>query len=180
MKGGTVVKVFVIAFLLFLLTVALGLIFNWGTYLKEKTTVQGQSLTESESQQILADTNTEEALAKKKRRAVSVEIVSDSTVNTTTEQIKNDCIRASRRAGVGDSEIHAVVQECVELSLQTRKNQPVSGRVSDANSNMEFTTDSNMSLTRGACEMVVSEQQQSLNNEEKERLIIQCVKENSQ
>jgi hypothetical protein len=182
MKYKTVVKVLVLAFLLFLLTVVLGSKFNWVKYLKEKPAVQGQGL--AESNEVLDETDTP---IKKKPSTAHVEIVNDVKVsNTTTEQVKNDCIRASRRAGVGDSEIHAVVRECVELSLQTKRNQVSSGSnatISETNNNRDNSitppTDSNMSLTRGACEMVVADET-TLNAEEKEILIAQCVKENSQ
>ncbi len=182
MKYKTVVKVLVLAFFLFLLIVVLGSKFNWVKYLKEKPVVQGQDLAESDEALDEAD-----ASIKKKPSAVNVEIVSDVKVSNTTEQAKNDCIRASRRAGVGDSEIHAVVRECVELSLQTKKNQVSSAfnnaTSSDTDNNRDNgispLTDSNMSLTRGACEMVVADET-TLNTEEKEALITQCVKENSQ
>jgi len=181
MKYKTVVKVFVLALLLFLLTVLLGAKFNWVKYLKEEPVMQGQDLAESD--EVLGETDTDES-TRKKPSTVHVEIVSDTKVsNTTAEQVKNDCIRASRRAGVGDSEIHAVVRECVALSLQEKSTQVSSNSNSGTNNNsdnrVEPPTDSNMNLTRGACEMVVADEV-TLNTAEKEELIEQCVKENSQ
>jgi hypothetical protein len=187
MKYKTVVKVFALALLLFLLTVVLGSKFNWVKYLKEEPVLQGQDL--AASNEALGETDTKVS-TKKKPSTAHVEIVSDTKVsNTTAEHVKNDCIRASRRAGVGDSEIHAVVRECVELSLQAKKNQVGSGSKSDTSNDIDNTnnnrdnnvepSDSNMSLTRGACEMVVADEV-TLNTEEKETLIAQCVKENSQ
>lgn len=169
MKYKTVIKVFVIAFLLFLITVALGMKFNWVKYLKDAPSIQGQELAESTN--ALGESGNESATAKRKGDAVQVEIISDQQVsNSTTEQIKNDCIRSSRRAGVGDSEIHAAVRECVALSLQARSTPAaVSNNV----------TDDNLSLTRDACTRVVSEQQ-GVTAEEKETLIAQCVKNNIQ
>lgn len=181
MKYKTVVKVFVLAFLLFLLTVVLGSKFNWVKYLKEKPVVQGEDLAKSD--EVLGEVDVP---TKKKPSTVNVEIVSDAKVsNTTAEQVKNDCIRASRRAGVGDSEIHAVVRECVALSLQAKNNQISSNTIARTNADnnrdngVASPLDSNMNLTRGACEMVVADET-TLNVEEKEALIEQCVKENSQ
>ncbi len=175
MKYKTVVKVLALAFLLFLLIVLLGSKFNWVKYLKEKPVVQGHDL--AVSGEVLGE---EDGSIKKKPSAVHVEIVSDVKIsNTTAEQVKNDCIRASRRAGVGDSEIHAVVRECVALSLQTKKNQVSSDSNNNRDKDIEPPSDSNMSLTRGACEMVVADEE-TLNVEEKETLIAQCIKENSQ
>lgn len=179
MKYKTVIKVFVIAFLLFLLTVALGLKFNWVKYLKEKPAIDGRELVESA--EALGEVSEETTSVRKKPSTTNIEIVSDSKVSgTTEEQIKNDCIRASRRAGVGDSEIHAVVRECVELSLRERGKQTVQNpNLTPSNNRSEVPVDSNMSLTRGACEMVVADQT-ALSTEEKEAFIAQCIQENSQ
>lgn len=182
MKYKTVIKVFVIAFLLFLVTVALGLKFNWVKYLKDDSNIQGQAL--AESTDVLGETGNETSTTKRKANAVQVEIISDQQVSSsTTAQIKNDCIRASRRAGVGDSEIHAVVRECVALSLQAR-NTPAEAFTNDIGTNNgnrvnTYVEDENLSLTRDACTSFVAEQQ-GLSAEEKEKRIAQCIKENTQ
>lgn len=171
MKYKSLMKILIIAFLVFLLTVALGIKYDWVQYLRSPPVVASPLL--PEPQELLG--NTMDYTKKKKSPSVQFEIVNELNVDSTMEErVKNDCIRASRRAGVGDDNIHAVVRECVELSIQKRVESSGYGSDSIAGENDK---NRNADLTRRSCEIVAAEEQ-GIDEAAREKIVIQCIKAN--
>ncbi len=173
-------KTLFIGFIIFAVAVTLGIKYNWVKYLQSspenEVAVEPTGLPQQDEPQ------SSKPIPPSKIKADNFELVDESVINGSAEDIRNDCIRASRRAGVTDENIFAVVSQCVEMS---QKSAGEAGDVTPIETNeAEEVPDSQVStvsegleLTRKACK-IVADEEQGLSSEERNKVIEQCVKAN--
>lgn len=195
MNYRAIFKTLFIGFIVFALAVALGIKFDWGRYLDSDSAHGGQDNTTEHSGLPAASSETTKSAAPQqdtslKDKIKGFEILDEKNVNQSADElIRNDCIRASRRAGVTDEHIFEVVNRCVEMSKKEHAVQPEPAEESASGIESVDGTDStfaqqpsveeSLELTRKACK-IVADEEQGLSPEERLKMIEQCVKANSQ
>lgn len=170
---------FIVAFLIFAILVFLGMKFEW---VKSFRSDDANTLNLPPEQAVLLQSD-----ADRERTTVEVpkyELVDESMQpETSMDMIRNDCIRASRHAGVTDADIFRVVDECVamELRKQGDSTPTYDNAVDDSGSNTAA-SDESYQLTREACEMVANENMadapEALSPEDLEKQIQECITKN--
>ncbi len=181
-------KTFLIAFLVFTVVVVLGMKYNWVRFLHTDSSqsteesmpglpepIENQSQTsDQKSSTLSAGQNTDHYV-----------LVDESSVDRNqNDQIRNDCIRASRRAGVTDENILAVVAQCVEMSTKSVGDTPSSDVIpieteneSSTKSAQNLPEEDGLELTRKACR-IVADEEQGVTSAEREQIVEQCIKAN--
>lgn len=185
MRFKTLLTTLLFGVIIFLLIVGFGIKYNWVEYLESDSDMK-QEVTEA-GQLPLQPTAQESAVQPeaKKPRTEQFELIEEANLSSDAEeQIRNDCIRASRRAGVGDDRIFAVVNQCVEMS---RKSQPQVNPMDNTNSaNIGLDNEprpiaqeqESNDLTRRACE-IVADRNPNLTPSERLQQVDECVRSNS-
>lgn len=167
MSFRTIFTTLLIGFILFIVIIALGMKFHWADYFSSTKNPQVEahhgSRVESESVQNIPFSQ--------KPIGTQYQLVGEEGLNSTMTDIKDQCIRSSRQAGVTNEHIHEAVRQCVALTLR-KKGQKEVGLVAN-----NITTDSN-DVTREACEIVASEEK-DLSENERQAMILQCIKANT-
>ena len=173
-------KTLLIGFIIFAVAVTLGIKYNWVKYLQ--TSSENEIAVEPAGLPQQDEPQSSESIPPSKTKVDNFELVDESAINGSAEDIRNDCIRASRRAGVTDENIFAVVNQCIEMS---QKSAGETGDVTpiETNETVEIpenevsTVSEGLELTRKACKIVAAEEQ-GLSPEERSKVIEQCVKAN--
>ena len=188
-------KTFFIAFLIFATVVVLGMKYNWVRFLQ---TDSSQTSEESmaglpepvdkkpqSSDQKNSAPNTDRNIGKNIGQNTDQYVLVDegSAENNQNDQIRNDCIRASRRAGVTDENILAVVAQCVEMSTKSENNTlggeaiPIETENEDNIRRPQSPPEDGLELTRKACR-IVADEEQGVTKTEREQIVEQCIKAN--
>ncbi|MEE9352172.1 MAG: hypothetical protein V3U78_07925 [Thiotrichaceae bacterium] len=173
-------KTLLIGFIIFAVAVTLGIKYNWVKYLQ--TSSENEIAVEPAGLPQQDEPQSSESIPPSKTKVDNFELVDESAINGSAEDIRNDCIRASRRAGVTDENIFAVVNQCVEMSQkdvgETSDVTPIeSNETVEIPENEVSTVSEGLELTRKACKIVAAEEQ-GLSPEERSKVIEQCVKAN--
>ena len=179
MNYKAIFKTLLIGMLVFALAVALGMKFNWARYLSpdkgNKKEAESAGLPASAETLAPPPENPDKSLHEKVK---SFQILDEKNeTGSTDELIRNDCIRASRRAGVTDEHIFEVVNQCVEMSKKEHVAQPVPEAAASEEEVTPPNTEDSLELTRKACK-IVADEEQGLSAEERQKAIEQCVKAN--
>ncbi|CAA6811151.1 MAG: Unknown protein [uncultured Thiotrichaceae bacterium] len=166
---------FIVAFFIFALLVFLGMKFEWAKSFRADD-ANTLNLPPEQAMLIQSDTGKE----RPKVEVPKYELVDEAMQpKTSMDMIRNDCIRASRHAGVTDADIFRVVDECVAMEL--RKQGGTTPNYDNANdlpnSDDNASNDESYQLTREACEMVATENT-TASPEELEKQIQECITEN--
>lgn len=162
---------FIVASIIFALLVFLGMKYEWVKYLQgEETKIL--DLPPEQAVLIQRDKHSD----RPKVEVPKYELVDESMQpETSLDMIRNDCIRASRHAGVTDADIFRVVDECVAMELS--KQGESSPSYDSTGGDSSAASDESYQLTREACEMVAKENT-TASPEELEKQIQECITEN--
>ncbi len=184
MNYKIIVKTLLIGLIVFAVAVVLGMKYNWVRYLlpgsPTSVEVEQGSLPSSTGE---ADSSTAVPKAPPKDKVKHFEIVDEKKVTGSTEElIRNDCIRASRRAGVTDEHIFEVVNQCVEMYKKEQGGALATPALSiesdEDNNDIELpSVEDSLELTRKACK-IVADEEKGLSSVERQKVIEQCVKAN--
>ncbi len=192
MNYKLLLKILLIGFIIFAVVVTLGIKYNWVKYIQpaSETIVEPSSLPNQAETNDSASSETSET---PKQKIENIELVDEGTISGSAEEmIRNDCIRASRRAGVTDENIFSVVDECVEMSKKTEvvevlpvdtptdNKEAIDSTIDPTGgeaSNGVPTIENSLELTRKACK-IVADEEHDLSIVEREKVIEQCVKAN--
>ena len=196
MNYKALIKILLIGFIIFAIAVSLGIKFNWGQYIQPKaseTSVNSAKLADQSDQQETIQENSQSGIQSNNqtksstRASENIELIDENNIgDSSEEQIRNDCIRASRRAGVTDENILAVVNECVEMSTRNVTDSatheggglPVETvEVPEEQPTEVLDIEDSLALTRKACK-IVADGEEGLSTEERLKVIEQCVKAN--
>lgn len=161
-------KTFFLAFIVFSVAVVLGMKYNWVRFLPP-------NLDTSSNQQSVEEDTTPSTIIKKTTIQVgNYELVDETdSVLSIDQQVRNDCIRASRQAGVTDKNIFSVVNQCVEMS--SKEHYPSDAQPDIDNS--ETVVEKALELTRKACR-IVADEEQGMTEVERTQLVEQCINAN--
>ncbi len=186
MNYKLLLKTLLIGFILFAVAVTLGMKYNWVKYLlpTSETAVEPAAL----PNQTESDNPATDSFVPSETKIENIELVDEGTISESSEElIRNDCIRASRRAGVTDANIFAVVNECVEMSKKTETveavpietNEAIDASIDGVDEAPENVPviDNSLELTRKACK-IVADEEHDLSAAERQKVIEQCVKAN--
>lgn len=166
---------FIVAFLIFALLVFLGMKFEWVKAFRDD---EPNTLNLPPEQAVLIQSDATKD-DRPKAEVPKYELVDESMQpGTAMDMIRNDCIRASRHAGVTDADIFRVVDECVAMELRKQGGSVPSYDNADNSPNPEnAANDESYQLTREACEMVAAENT-TASPEEIEKQIQACITDN--
>ena len=186
-------KTFFVAFLIFFTVVVLGMKYNWVRFLQadvsQPSEEQATGLPQSPDKKPLSERfPIKKPTGSNSSRNTDQYILvdEDNADQNENNQIRNDCIRASRRAGVTDENIFAVVAQCVEMSTKADNNPSNSEAVptdveGEGTGSEEFTqnppVEEGLELTRKACR-IVADEEQGVTDTEREQIVEQCIKAN--
>lgn len=165
---------FIVAFLIFAVVVFLGMKFEW---VKSFRADEAKTLNLPPEQAVLIQSDIDKE--RPKAEVPKYELVDESMQpDTSMDMIRNDCIRASRHAGVTDADIFRVVDECVAMELRKQGGTtPTYDNADDAPNPDNGASDESYQLTREACEMVAKENT-AASPEELEEQIQECITKN--
>ncbi|MCK5725250.1 MAG: hypothetical protein KAH22_00340 [Thiotrichaceae bacterium] len=168
MTFRTLLTAMLIGLILFIIAVALGMKFEWAEKLwsdDSVNTIIHSSRVESESAQ--QNKPSPQEVVSDQYKLVGEQVLSDGT----EREIKDQCIRSSRQAGVTNAHIHQAVAQCVSRTQQ---------RVQQDNFNS--LKESKASVvdpdTIEACNIVAAEEKE-LNNEQRKAMVKQCIEANT-
>ena len=188
-------KTFFVAFLIFSIVVVLGMKYNWVRFLQADSSQLSTQASEKQAGGLPQSTDKKplsERFPIKKPTSSSqgtdqyVLVDEDNVDQSENNQIRNDCIRASRRAGVTDENILAVVAQCVEMSTKVDSNAsnseavPIEIEVEGVGlegSTQSLPVEEGLELTRKACR-IVADEEQGVTDVEREQIVEQCIKAN--
>jgi len=183
-------KTFFVAFLIFATVVVLGMKYNWVRFLQadsnqpteEQTAGLPQPIDKKSSSQQSPDKKSQ--ISNSRKNTDQYVLVDEGNVDLNqSNQIRNDCIRASRRAGVTDENILAVVAECVEMSAKSVDSTsvtdsiPVESESEGVDPPQSLPVKDGLELTRKACR-IVADEEQGITELEREQIVEQCIKAN--
>ena len=182
MNYKLLLKTLLIGFILFSLVVTLGIKYNWVKYLQPSSDVVATEARLPEpSKPMSADSSDPSNTNSSVLKTNNFELVNEENIDEAeSEQVRNDCIRASRRAGVTDDNILAVVKQCVEMSLKNMTGDMIPVETSEASPAVEEEKnklEEGLELTKKACK-IIADEEQGLSAEDRQKVIEQCVKAN--
>ena len=200
MNYKALIKILFVGFIIFAIAVSLGIKYNWVQYIQPEASESSASSVKppnQSDQQENTQENSQNGIQGNNQTKSSVrvneniELIDENNLgDSSDEQIRNDCIRASRRAGVTDENILAVVNECVEMSMRnatsaTNENDTHEGgslpvdtiEVPEEQTTEALGIEDSLMLTRKACK-IVADEEEGLSTEERLKVIEQCVKAN--
>ena len=164
MSFRAILSALLIGFILFIVVVALGMKFNWVSYFSPGASDNAvhSSRIESESVQNISN-------AHQQAQVSNYQLINEKNhLSIADSSIKDQCIRSSRQAGVTNAHIHEAVRQCIELTQRKRDQAGLEIKP----------TQTDMDMTREACEIVASEEK-GLSRDEQQAMILQCIQANS-